>query len=366
MAVALSLDGLQRLFDLLSADGRRLIGPRLVGSAITYRPFTTVQELPQGWTDRQGPGDYRLARRDDAALFGYVVGPDTWKPYVYPRRETLWRARRSDGRVELIEEDPSTARLALVGVRACEIAALSVLDRVFNADNPDPRYALRRQSCLVIAVNCSDPAATCFCDSMGTGPEVTGGFDVLLTEVIDEGSHYFVAESGSAAGEELVERLAATPASPDQLEAKQAVSEICRARLTKRMVTADLPGLLVKNLEHKHWERVAERCLACGNCTLVCPTCFCSTTADTTDLATGEFGRERRWDSCFSLDFSYVVGHTVRGSVRSRYRQWLTHKLGTWHQQFGTSGCVGCGRCVTWCPVGIDLTEEVEAIRGGP
>jgi Fe-S-cluster-containing hydrogenase component 2 len=104
---------------------------------------------------------------------------------------------------------------------------------------------------------------------------------------------------------------------------------------------------------------VAERCLTCGNCTMVCPTCFCTTTEDLTDLADGSGQRSQRWASCFETDFSYLHGGSVRVSGESRYRQWITHKLSTWHDQFGSSGCVGCGRCIAWCPTGIDITAEV-------
>jgi ferredoxin len=126
--------------------------------------------------------------------------------------------------------------------------------------------------------------------------------------------------------------------------------------------TADLPGLLARNLEHPRWEEVAKRCLSCGNCTLVCPTCFCSDVSDVSDVS-GTVERQRRWASCFDLDHSYLHGGPVRLTTASRYRQWLTHKLSTWWDQFDESGCVGCGRCLTWCPVGIDLTEEAAAIR---
>ena len=126
---------------------------------------------------------------------------------------------------------------------------------------------------------------------------------------------------------------------------------------------AHIKELLYRNLEHPRWEDVARRCLSCTNCTLVCPTCFCTTVEDATDLSGGHAERRRRWDSCFSMDFSYIHGGYIRPSVKARYRQWMTHKLATWIDQFGTSGCVGCGRCITWCPVGIDITAEVKAIR---
>jgi len=135
-------------------------------------------------------------------------------------------------------------------------------------------------------------------------------------------------------------------------------------RMGRRLDTSDLPELLLDNLDHPQWDEVAERCLSCTNCTMVCPTCFCSDVQDVSSLTGEENERVRVWDSCFNPDFSHVHGGNLRPNIRARYRQWLTHKLGAWHGQFGMSGCVGCGRCITWCPVGIDLTAEVAAIRG--
>ncbi len=132
------------------------------------------------------------------------------------------------------------------------------------------------------------------------------------------------------------------------------------------MDTENLRDLLLSNLEHPRWDDVAQRCLSCTNCTMVCPTCFCASVSEVSDLTGDQVQRVRQWESCFNIDFSYTAGGTVRGDTRSRYRQWLTHKLASWHDQFETSGCVGCGRCITWCPVGIDLTEEVAAIRDQP
>jgi Fe-S-cluster-containing hydrogenase component 2 len=124
----------------------------------------------------------------------------------------------------------------------------------------------------------------------------------------------------------------------------------------------DIRNLLHRNQEHPRWDDVAERCLACTNCTLVCPTCFCSSVEDVTDLSFENAERIRRWDSCFNPEFASVHGGNFRPTIRGRYRQWLTHKFASWFDQFDVSGCVGCGRCITWCPVGIDVTEEITAI----
>jgi len=133
----------------------------------------------------------------------------------------------------------------------------------------------------------------------------------------------------------------------------------------RQVDTSGLKELLYQSYDHPRWDEVASRCLTCANCTMVCPTCFCTTTEDVTDLTVGHAERWQRWDSCFDPDFSYLHGGPVRRSGAARYRHWLTHKLGTWHEQFGSSGCVGCGRCIVWCPVGIDLTAEVAALAAG-
>jgi ferredoxin len=184
----------------------------------------------------------------------------------------------------------------------------------------------------------------------------------VLTEILD-GEHRFLAVAASDRGAELLAAVAHRPAHADDEAAAAHVTATATAHMGRTIDTDGLPELLAGTLEHPRWDDVAARCLACANCTLVCPTCFCTDTEDVTDLTGDHAERWRRWDSCFSLEFSYVHGGTVRTSTRARYRQWLTHKLGTWWDQFGTSGCVGCGRCIAWCPVGIDLTAEVAALR---
>jgi ferredoxin len=199
---------------------------------------------------------------------------------------------------------------------------------------------------------------------MNSGPKAVGGFDLALTEIIDDGGHRFVVEAGSEPGRELLAELSQREATPEDMAAADAVVAGAAARMGREMPAADeVPALLQRNLDHPRWDSVAERCLTCGNCTMVCPTCFCTTVEDLTSLDGAMSERVRHWDSCFTVDFSYLHGGGVRTSPRSRYRQWVTHKLSTWWDQFGTSGCVGCGRCITWCPVGIDITEEVAAIR---
>ena len=358
-------DALEALVDALRRRGFRVLGPTVRDGAIVYDDLESAADLPVGWTETQNAGTYRLERREDEARFGFAVGPHSWKQFLFPARIRLWRARRQNGGFEVEEEPYDGAPLALIGVRSCELHAIGIQDRVFLGGRfTDTDYDARRQDLLVVAVNCFEPGGTCFCVSMGTGPKAEDGYDLALTEILD-GEHRFLAETGSERGAELLAELPFRAATGADLDAAGRAVAGAAERMGRTLDAFDLRGLLARTLEHDRWDEVASRCLTCGNCTLVCPTCFCSSVEDTTDLTGEHAERTRSWDSCFSVEHSYIHGGSVRPSGRSRYRQWLTHKFGTWHDQFGTSGCVGCGRCITWCPVGLDVTEELTALRAG-
>ena len=360
-------DVLQLIIGDLVKRGYRVIGPTVRDGAIVYDGVTTLDDLPVGWTDRQDAARYRLERRADAALFGYAVGPHSWKRFLHPPVERLWQARRKGDGFAVIANEEVIERLALIGVRACELRAIAIQDRVFvGGPFLDDSYKIRRDQAFIVAVNCGQAGGTCFCASMDAGPKVEAGFDLALTELIDEYRHIFVMEVGSAAGAVLVKDLPHRPATAEEIAAAERIVDQTKGQMGRHLDTDGLKELLQANANHPRWDEVAGRCLTCGNCTNVCPTCFCTTVDDTTDLSGKIAERVRRWDSCFTLDFSYIHGGNVRASARSRYRQWMTHKLAHWVDQFGSSGCVGCGRCITWCPVGIDITEEVAAIRAAP
>jgi ferredoxin len=362
--VVLDRSELPALFDALRDQGYLLIGPTLQDGAVVYDRLETVDDLPIGWSDEQEGGSYRVKRRGDAALFGYNVGPQSWKRLLFPPETRLWRAHRSDKGLEILPETGDAPRYAFIGVRSCELHAIAIQDRVFlEGSHVDPTYKARRENSFIVAVNCGQAGGTCFCVSMQTGPRATSGFDLALTEILEGDRHYFLVEVGSEAGAELLAELPHRPADEEEIAAARRTSERAAAQMGRQMDTTGIKELLYRNYEHPRWDEVASRCLTCANCTMVCPTCFCSTVEDITDLTGEHAERWRKWDSCFTLDHSSLHGGSVRTSARSRYRQWLTHKLATWIDQFGTSGCVGCGRCITWCPVAIDITEEVAAIR---
>jgi formate hydrogenlyase subunit 6/NADH:ubiquinone oxidoreductase subunit I len=352
------------LFAALQKSEYRIIGPTLRDGAIIYDELTSANDLPAGWTDEQDGGTYRLKRRPDGALFGFNSGPHSWKKFLHPSRVRLWQADREAGAFKIQEEPLDTRKMAFLGVRSCDLHAITAQDKVFiQGSCVSPAYKARREQAFVVAVNCSQAGGTCFCVSMSTGPKATRDFDLALTEILDSGRHYFLVETGTESGARVLSELALHPAGEAEKAAADRAVVAAASQMGRRMDTVDIKELLYRNYNHPRWENVAARCLTCANCTMVCPTCFCTSVEDTTDLKGEHAERWQRWDSCFTMDFSFIHGGSVRSTTKSRYRQWMTHKLATWFDQFGTSGCVGCGRCITWCPVGIDITEEVRAIR---
>jgi len=369
-AVRLAGDGLAALMDVLKSVGRDIIGPTARDGAIVLASLESVEDLPKGWRDTQDAGQYRLVPGTGPARFAHAAPAQGWKRFVHPPDSLLWTARRdADHALTWHGPEPVLVPRAFLGVRPCDVAALGVLDGVFansTAAYHDPAYALRRRDALVVAVDCGTPAASCFCASMNTGPAVgssTGAapFDLALTELIEDGRAVYLARAGSPAGAALLDALDHVPASSADHAAATAQTAAAVTAQTRAM-PAGARETLASATEHPHWADVAARCLSCANCTLSCPTCFCATVEESTRLDGATAERTRRWSSCFTEAFSYIHGGAVRDGRGARYRQWITHKLSAWYDQFGTSGCVGCGRCVTWCPVGIDITAEVAAL----
>jgi len=351
---------LATLLTVLQQAGYTVVGPKLEQAGIVLGEFRSVADLPLGYVDEQQPGAYRVQQSDNGRVFSALVGPQAWKKYLFPPEVTLLTVERDGDRWKFLPCDETTPRYAFLGMRACDVAALAVQDGVFMAGpGVDPLYVARRAAAFVIAVQCGRAVATCFCQSLGTGPRCAAGFDWALTE-LDEG---FLLTIGSDQGSALAAQLPLRPASTAQIEQGAEVAAQAEREITRRLDTEGLRDLLFAELENPEWEKVGNRCLACGNCTQVCPTCFCSTVAEVSDVFGTRIERQKRWDSCFRQEFSHIHGGPVRDNIRNRYRQWLTHKLAGWQDQFGVSGCVGCGRCITWCPVGIDLTAECAALR---
>jgi sulfhydrogenase subunit beta (sulfur reductase) len=355
------------LIGVLHARGYTVIAPTRRDGAIILDAISSAGELPQGWTDEQAPGEYALEKRNDGRYFGYTVGPFAWKKFLFPPKHRLFAATKA-GKAFTVDSGSEEAppRYAFLGVRACELEAMKIQDRVFaGGEYVDRHYSAIRKEALIIAVNCGEARGTCFCVSMRTGPKVAEGFDLALTEIGSSGSAAFVVEIGSARGKGILDEIPHRKAEPAEVEAARLEVEHAASGMEQTLNTDRLPKILNDQFEHPHWEEIAKRCLACANCTLVCPTCFCSTVKEVTDLTGDHAQRWRSWDSCFTNDFTKIAGGNIRMSTRTRYRQWLMHKLAHWVDQFGTFGCVGCGRCITWCPVGINIAAEATALREG-
>jgi ferredoxin len=374
----LDASDLQHLIDVLKARGQRVVGPQVDAAAIVYADLDSAASLPTGWIDEQDGGSYRLRAEATAGTFDHVVGPHSLKNFMFPPRETIaqWNRDPSGWQETTPAHEPEP--LAVIGVRGCDLAALAIQDRIFmGGESVDVRYKARRERLFLVAVNCRRAAATCFCHSMQCGPAAGPGFDLALTEIDGRFAVEIASDSGAAVMADIAARTTVVTLSADEIEAAEAqprrLEQAMHARrpepglpLPRSLDTTNIRNVLFDNLDHPRWADVADRCLSCANCTLVCPTCFCSSVTEVADLTGDAVSRERQWASCFTLEHSQMHGGNARPTVASRYRQWLTHKLAGWIDQFGTSGCTGCGRCITWCPVGIDITAEVAAIRETP
>ncbi len=348
--------GLDRLLTLIQETGYQLLGPQPVDGAIVYAPLSHAQQLPRGVHDHQQEGEYRLDSSDSPRCFAWANGPQCLKPLVFAATAPLFDTRRdAQGQLQFTAIQPEAPATAVIGVRACDLAALTLSDAHFR---DDPHYTQRRQALFLVAVHCSHPAATCFCAATGDGPTVRhdAGHDLLLGE-LDEG---FILSVGSPAGQAVLDRLITeghVHTAPGAALAELLQSGLDAAGYQHRQLP-DLHGRLIAQSDHPHWQTLGERCLGCGNCTLVCPSCFCSSEVEQAQLNGRLSHHYRQWDSCFSPGHATLAGFNVRADTTSRYRQWLCHKLDSWHDQYGRAGCVGCGRCISWCPVGIDITVE--------
>lgn len=342
--------------------GYRVMGPRVREGGIVFDELHAADELPVGWGDHQTPGGYRLEPRSGQRCFAWANGPQALKPILFAPRETLWRVvRDQDGGLRFEDAAPEVEPTAVIGVRSCDLAGLALQDKHFLHKVKDPWYRARRQGLFLVAVDCTHPAQTCFCVSTGDGPAVTGGADLALNE-LDEG---FLVRAYTEAGWAIRDALPLTEATEEQSKRAHREVETAAQAQVRRLPGRNLRAALFANLEHPRWNDVAERCLSCGNCVSVCPTCFCHAAREQPSLDGSTSEHVRQWDTCYSAEHSYLHGFLVRPDTHSRYRQWLSHKLGGWHDQYGRSGCVGCGRCITWCPVGIDITEEASVLCAG-
>lgn len=367
ITVSIEKPELDNLIEEIHSMGYEIIGPKAKDQTIILSSISTLSDLPRGYSSKQAPGKFELIHKKSQQYFGVTNGPHSWKQYFFPSKSELMRFQKNGGKSSwTVEEgEKNSPRYAMLGVRPCDLAAIEIQDKVFLREEwCDPIYRDRRSKALLVVVNCLEPCDTCFCASMGTGPDAKEGFDLCLTEMEDS----FLVEVGSEAGRMAMnpKSISWQPASAFMLQNARKGVEAAKNQMGRKLPNPEkLQDELLNNLDHPQWDEVSKRCMSCTSCTQVCPTCFCWNTYDTTILPGDTIIRNREWDSCFNPDYSYVFGGNTRPNTRSRYRQWLTHKWASWFDQYGTSGCVGCGRCITWCPAEIDHVEEITAIREG-
>ncbi|HSG43848.1 MAG TPA: 4Fe-4S dicluster domain-containing protein [Anaerolineales bacterium] len=349
-----------QILSRLKEDNYLAIGPRIRNESLVYEVIEKMEDLPRGYTTEQKPGRFRLFKDRHSRYFDIIPGAHSWKQFLFLPRAELFKLRKNGRGWETTSEKTEIPKYAFIGVRACELAAIQIQDGIFmRGDFTDPIYHVRRGHVFVISVNCTHPVETCFCVSMNTGPQVKQGFDLNITELDD----LFVLTIGSELARRLLTGIPFENASGYILTSVEQKIGTAVQQMGRKLDPDDLPQLILDNLDHPYWNEIGMRCLSCANCTQVCPTCFCWDVVDEMGLDGKSTRRERIWDSCFNPGYSYQAGGNTRPTIYSRYRQWLSHKLGTWKQQFGNFGCTGCGRCITWCPAEIDLTEEIAALR---
>jgi hypothetical protein len=287
---------------------------------------------------------------------------------IYAPQQALVRFVKSDKGYKAEEDAGAITDRALLAVHPCDLHGLLVLERTFLGQMKDAAYERVRSRATVVGLNCQNVGEKCFCASFGTGPFFgfwmqqgpPFGCDAILTDLGER----FLVETFGEKGDMLFVKVKSSPPSLDDIGEKFKREAAAKERFRKTLNTRDLPALMRRNLYHPTWRITGEgKCLSCANCTNVCPTCFCYDTWDKAQLDLSVIERVRRWDSCQDERFAEVHGGNFRSTREARLRQFVCHKLSYWVEQYGCFGCVGCGRCMTWCPTGIDLTEIAAEIR---
>lgn len=333
---------MDKFFKKLSEECR-IVGPVRKGSEFIFREVKTADELCL---------DY----------ISTILPP---KKFFHSPRETLFLFTKEDGFT--FQEAKIEEKIILFGIHPCDVNAILRLDKIFSEDFEDPYYLGRRKNTIIVALNCIEPRENCFCSSMGTGPYLEKGYDILLTDI---GEKYLV-EIGSDVGKSILNGLKLKEARENDFTEKNRRLKIAKGKIKKFVDATNLAEIARANMNNKIWADLAEKgiersfpCLSCGLCSLVCPTCYCYEVYDLIDISLKKGERRRELDSCQLLEYGEVAGGNFRKDRKNRIRHWMMCKFGAAAGGISSS-CVGCGRCIKACPAGIDITKIVRKIRGG-
>jgi ferredoxin len=296
---------------------------------------------------------------DDEPFFAYLNSKNAPKNIFFPHTETMMKYTRTPQGMVFSSEVNEAGQSVLFGVRPCDAHSFVVLDKLFDQEKyKDQYYIAKRQNTTVITLACvKPPYATCFCTSVDGEPVSSEGADILLTDIGDEYLVELVTEKGAKLAGYFGDTKADAPAEAKKAELAAKAKEAIKSKVPAH----EVKPILDKNFDHPFWDTIHAKCLACGTCTYLCPTCHCF---DISDEVVGSDGiRLRSWDSCmFPLFTKETSGHNPRPSQKERWRQRTMHKFKYYIDMFNTIGCVGCGRCVMYCPVNLDIRKVVEDI----
>lgn len=346
------MESLEKLILALKSRGLAVLAYKLQGDLPVFGEVGSLRDILVEYSDLQSPGSYKLVK-DMRGFFRHSQYSP--KYFLHPPIQDVYEVS-DDFNIAQTRTNPVPT--ALFGIKPCDLAAIEVLDKILECDDV---YQARRSSIAYIIVEeCVEPGGTCFCGSVGAGPSVTKGYDVAYTRLDDK----VLFKVGSSKGMELIEKLGLAKA-PEKLLRKYEELLVDAKRKASRLPPLETIAKALEDVApaEEFWRYVSARCVGCTNCNMVCPTCFCTEFVDYANL-TGNARRERQWFGCLSYTYGQVAGQHFRPELLMRYRHFVLHKFVFYQKQIGLPGCVGCGRCITWCPMGIDLREVVSRVTG--
>ena len=275
----------------------------------------------------------------------------------FPQTETLLKAIQGD---DIKIQMPSNAdKKAIFGIRPCDARAITILDKLFLDEPIDNYYADKRKNTLTVGLACNDPHRNCFCTSLDCGPHATDGMDILLTDIGEK----FYIEVFSEKGSQAMEKMSLSNVSDADKADKERLKNEANSLITEELDIGKMKNNIDNMFEDEYWQTVADKCVSCGACTYLCPTCHCF---DITDVDYGNKAkRQRTWDACQFQSFTiHSSGHNPRANKKNRMRNRIFHKYSYYPAKFDDVLCTGCGRCITCCSGNVNLKQIIKDVGG--